>query len=167
VSIWRQTIHGKFAAIRVKNKSCFAAIRLRNRYVAVFVVFVCKRNRIFAFAFENDETMRDMIAFCGLDCEVCDAYIAKKNDDQALREKTARLWSELNHATILPSQINCDGCRVEGVKTVFCATMCQIRRCAMRHRVSTCGDCAEMENCPTVGALHANRPDARKNLLEK
>ena len=34
--------------------------------------------------------MNRMIAFCGLDCEKCDAYIATKNDDQALREKTAR-----------------------------------------------------------------------------
>jgi len=30
--------------------------------------------------------MKTMIAFCGLDCEKCDAYIAAKNDDQALRE---------------------------------------------------------------------------------
>ena len=36
--------------------------------------------------------MNRMIAFCGLDCEKCDAYIATKNDDQALREKTAR-WN--------------------------------------------------------------------------
>lgn len=47
--------------------------------------------------------MKTMIAFCGLDCEKCDAYIATKNDDQALREKTAKLWAELNNAPILPS----------------------------------------------------------------
>lgn len=28
-----------------------------------------------------------MIAYCGLDCEKCDAYLATINDDQALREK--------------------------------------------------------------------------------
>lgn len=49
--------------------------------------------------------MRDMIAYCGLDCEKCDAYLATINDDQALREKTAKLWSELNHAPILPEHI--------------------------------------------------------------
>ena len=37
--------------------------------------------------------MKRLIAICGLDCEKCDAYIATKNDDQELREKTARLWS--------------------------------------------------------------------------
>ena len=40
--------------------------------------------------------MRKMIAYCGLDCEKCDAYIATINDDQQLREKTARAWSEMN-----------------------------------------------------------------------
>ena len=34
--------------------------------------------------------MNRRIVFCGLDCEKCDAYIATKNDDQALREKTAK-----------------------------------------------------------------------------
>ena len=42
--------------------------------------------------------MRPNIACCGLDCEQCDAYIATLDDDQALREKTAKLWAELNHA---------------------------------------------------------------------
>ena len=50
--------------------------------------------------------MKDMIGYCGLDCEKCDAYIATVNDDQALREKTAKLWAELNNAPILPEHIN-------------------------------------------------------------
>ncbi|MBP5242059.1 MAG: DUF3795 domain-containing protein, partial [Clostridia bacterium] len=43
--------------------------------------------------------MRKMFAYCGLDCGQCDAYLATRNNDQALREKTARLWSELNQVT--------------------------------------------------------------------
>ena len=34
--------------------------------------------------------MRKMIAYCGLDCEKCDACLATLHDDQALREKTAK-----------------------------------------------------------------------------
>ena len=64
--------------------------------------------------------MKDMIAYCGLDCETCDAYRATINDDQALRERTAKKWAELNNAPILPEHINCEGCRADGVKTVFC-----------------------------------------------
>ncbi|WP_337606157.1 DUF3795 domain-containing protein [Claveliimonas sp.] len=41
--------------------------------------------------------MNKMIAYCGLDCEHCDAYLATMNDDQELRKKTAKLWAELNN----------------------------------------------------------------------
>ena len=58
--------------------------------------------------------MKDMIGYCGLDCEKCDAYIATVNEDWALREKTAKLWAELNNAPILPEHINCEGCRANG-----------------------------------------------------
>ena len=75
--------------------------------------------------------MKDMIGYCGLDCEKCDAYLATVNDDQALREKTAKLWAELNNAPILPEHINCEGCRVNGAKTVFCEHICEIRKCAL------------------------------------
>ena len=96
--------------------------------------------------------MRDMIGYCGLDCEKCDAYIATVNDDQTLREKTAKLWAELV------------GCRVDGVKTVFCEHMCEIRKCALSKGVSTCGDCPELEICGTVGAIISNNPVALENL---
>ena len=41
--------------------------------------------------------MKDLIAYCGLDCGKCDAYLATVNDDQALREKTAKLWAALRN----------------------------------------------------------------------
>lgn len=50
--------------------------------------------------------MRDTIAYCGLDCGKCDAYLATINDNQALREKTTKLWAELNNASILPEHTN-------------------------------------------------------------
>ena len=108
--------------------------------------------------------MRNMIAYCGLDCEKCDAYLATINDDQALREKTAKLWAELNIAPILPEHINCEGCRVDGMKTVFCDSLCGIRQCALKKGVATCGDCLNMESCQTVGEIISNNPDALKNL---
>jgi len=109
--------------------------------------------------------MKQLIAYCGLDCEKCDAYIATKNDDPALREKTARLWGKLNNTPILPEHINCDGCRANGRKTVYCDTMCRIRQCARKRGVTTCGDCPELDTCPVVGAVHAYSPEARKNLF--
>lgn len=108
--------------------------------------------------------MRNMIAYCGLDCENCDAYLATINDDQALRERTAKLWSELNKAPILPEHINCQGCRVDGIKTIFCDSICGIRQCALKKGVATCGECADFEECPTVGAILENNSSALGNL---
>lgn len=108
--------------------------------------------------------MKEMIGYCGLDCEQCDAYLATIHNDQALREKTAKLWAELNNAPILPEHINCEGCRKNGTKTVFCDSLCEIRKCALHKGVSTCGDCPELDACPTVGAIISNNPTAFKNL---
>ena len=44
--------------------------------------------------------MDDLIAYCGLNCAACDAYLATLHNDQALRERTAKLWAELNNAPI-------------------------------------------------------------------
>ena len=108
--------------------------------------------------------MKTMIAFCGLDCEKCDAYLATVHDDPALRGKTAKLWSELNHVTILPEDINCEGCRADGKKTMYCDKLCAIRQCALKKGVETCGGCPEMDACPTVAMVISNNPDARRNL---
>lgn len=108
--------------------------------------------------------MKEMIAYCGLDCEKCDAYLATLHDDQGLREKTAVAWSELNHVEILPEHINCLGCRAGTVRTVFCESLCEIRQCALRKGVQTCGDCPDMEACRTVRTILDDYPEALRNL---
>ena len=108
--------------------------------------------------------MKNPIAYCGLDCRQCDAYLATVHHDEALREKTAKLWSELNQTPITPEDINCEGCRCSGAKTVFCQHLCGIRKCAAEKGIANCGQCPGFEACPTLGALIANNPDALKNL---
>ena len=108
--------------------------------------------------------MKDLIAYCGLDCEQCEARTATLHDDNALREKVAKHWSELNGVEITPAMINCAGCRVDGVKTPYCESLCSVRQCAMGRNVATCGDCAELETCGKVGMIIGNNPDALRNL---
>ena len=108
--------------------------------------------------------MKTMIAYCGLDCEKCDAYIATVNDDQNLRKKTAMLWSELNGVEITPEMIHCEGCRADGVKTPYCESLCPVRQCAVSRRMETCGSCDEMAKCEKVGAIIGNNQEARHNL---
>ena len=50
--------------------------------------------------------MKQYIAYCGLDCERCEARKATVNNDDALRVKVAKLWSELNGVEITPDMIN-------------------------------------------------------------
>lgn len=108
--------------------------------------------------------MDNKIAYCGLDCEKCEARIATRNNDDALREKTAKLWSELNGVEISKEMINCTGCRSDGVKTPFCDTMCEIRKCAMAKTFQTCGDCGECEACQTLKTITDNNPEAADHL---
>ncbi len=111
--------------------------------------------------------MKKLIAYCGLDCEKCEAFIATLNNDKALREKVAKEWLELNSVEITPEMINCEGCRVDGVKTPYCDKYCQIRQCARNKAYETCGNCAEMESCQTVGMVIFNNAEAAGNLKNK
>lgn len=108
--------------------------------------------------------MNQRIACCGLDCEKCDARIATVTNDNALREKTATLWTKLNGVTITPEMIHCTGCRMKGVKTPFCDSLCTVRNCVREKGLDTCADCEQMEQCRTLGGITANNPSALENL---
>lgn len=108
--------------------------------------------------------MKDFIAYCGLDCGACEARLATIKDDNDMREKVAKKWSELNGVEITPQMINCTGCRVSGVKTPFCDSMCQIRKCGMSKKYETCGSCKEMQNCEKLAMIIKNNPTAKSNL---
>lgn len=110
--------------------------------------------------------MEKLIAFCGLDCEKCDARIAAKNNDNALREKTAKLWSELNNVEITPEMINCDGCCADGVKTPYCESMCEIRQCAIAKKISSCGECKQLKACEKIKMIIGNNAEAAANLAK-
>ena len=108
--------------------------------------------------------MKDFIGFCGLDCETCEARIATINQNDEMRQKVAREWSEMNGVEIAPEMIHCTGCRIDGPKTPYCESLCPIRQCAMGKKVETCGNCAEKESCEKLAAITGNNADAAQNL---
>ena len=108
--------------------------------------------------------MNKWIACCGLDCEACEARLATAADDDALRQRVVRFWSELNGVPIAPEMINCTGCRIEGVKTPFCGSICPIRQCGREKGFETCGECPEMETCGKLAMITGNNPEALCNL---
>ena len=108
--------------------------------------------------------MNKYIAYCGLNCEACEARIATINNDDDLRVKVAKEWSEMNKADITPEMINCAGCRIDGVKFPFCDSMFTIRQCAMRNDYETCGACQDVKSCDKVSMIIVNNEEARRNL---
>lgn len=104
-----------------------------------------------------------MIAYCGLDCEKCDAFIATAKNDDAMRAATAEKWSKAFNAPLTALDINCTGCHSTGVKLVYCEHMCEIRKCASGKSFATCADCSDF-SCKTLEGVLAHVPQAREAL---
>jgi len=94
-----------------------------------------------------------------------DARVSTVANDHALREETAKKWSEMfNAPNITAESINCMGCRTDGVKFAQ-FDVCEIRNCAKTKGFDTCGECGELETCQTVGFVLQNVPGAKENLI--
>ncbi|MHC4118292.1 MAG: DUF3795 domain-containing protein [Planctomycetota bacterium] len=77
-----------------------------------------------------------MFGYCCVECSKCDAYIATRNNDDALRAKVARQWK------MKPEQINCSGCKSDNA--LF---NCEAKRCAIERRLPTCAHCGDFASC--------------------
>jgi hypothetical protein len=104
-----------------------------------------------------------MIGYCGLDCDQCVAFIATRNNDDALRAKVAEEWARESDAPIKPEHINCTGCQSPGVKTYYCDQLCEIRKCAIGKSFTTCAPCPGF-SCALVEVVLQNAPQARATL---
>lgn len=111
--------------------------------------------------------MNDLIACCGLNCEKCEAYIATINNDNALRESVAKKWSKLNNVDITPDMINCLGCMSEGVKTPYCDSLCEIRKCVVEKEYSSCAECKRLHICSRLSEITKSNKQALLNLEYK
>jgi hypothetical protein len=80
--------------------------------------------------------MEKIVAYCGIVCTECPAFIATKNDDDAKRKETAELWSKQFGQEIKPEDINCEGCTLDTGKKIDHCTVCEIRKCGHEHKVA-------------------------------
>lgn len=108
--------------------------------------------------------MSELIAYCGLDCNACNAFVATRDNDAALRTKTAADWSKMFGHEFKPADINCTGCAGNGRHVAFCA-MCAVRKCARDHKVTNCGTCDDY-GCATLTAHFEQMPPDAKARLE-
>jgi len=108
----------------------------------------------------NDE----IVAFCGLVCSECPAYIATQTDNRELMVKTARGWSTKDNK-IDPDEITCDGCQPIGERhNMFCGK-CEVRTCGLERSLEDCSWCGDYP-CSKLEALWMtiNSPDAKIKL---
>jgi len=103
-------------------------------------------------------------SYCGLNCAECDAFKATINNDNGLREKTAQAWSAMYNAAITTEQINCTGCKSDGVKVFHCSN-CKIRECNIKNNRKNCSGC-ERYPCEDENYVISHSADA-KNFIEK
>jgi len=109
---------------------------------------------------------KNLIGPCGLDCGKCDVYIATVNDDDDLRIRTAAKWCELNNTdAIKPEHMNCLGCMSDGIKSVFCTSICQVRKCCLSKGYSSCAQCDDKRTCKELSVFITNNPDAYDRII--
>lgn len=84
-----------------------------------------------------------IIAYCGLVCSDCPAYIATQANDQAALEAVAAQWrAEYNAPGITVASVLCDGCLSGPNKCGHCGE-CEIRACGVERGVANCAHCAD------------------------
>jgi hypothetical protein len=109
--------------------------------------------------------MDKIIAYCGLNCAECPAYIATQSGDPAALERVAAEWRvAFNAPDITVESIVCDGClaTIGGRLAGYCS-MCEIRACAVGRGVVNCAYCSEY-GCAKLTGFLVQAPAARETL---
>ncbi len=107
--------------------------------------------------------MNKLIGYCGIDCVNCPAYISFIKDDDELREKTAKQWTEMFKYNFKKEEINCEGCRVGKIHTYYCDSMCNIKKCAETRSIESCALCVDYP-CQMISDFIKDIPEAKANL---
>lgn len=107
--------------------------------------------------------MDKMIAYCGLDCSQCEAYIATQANDEAGKMKVLEKWRvEYNSPEMEISAVTCDACHATVRLGGYCQ-FCGIRKCALDRGFQTCADCQDYA-CEELQKFFVMVPQAKANL---
>jgi hypothetical protein len=106
--------------------------------------------------------MSDMIAYCGLDCNKCDAFKATQANNLEFKRLIAERWTRELKIKFEPEDIECDGCKSSRL-SAWCLRVCKVRPCAEVRGVKTCAHCSDYR-CQVLDRFLSDEPIARTNL---
>ena len=108
--------------------------------------------------------METMIAYCGLVCTECEAYLATQARDRAaLEQMAAKARDEYGVAGATAESVQCDGCLSTGSRLCGYCFECAVRTCATDRGVVNCAHCDEYA-CERLEAFWAMASKARTTL---
>jgi hypothetical protein len=84
-----------------------------------------------------------MVAYCGLDCAECPAYLATQAGDEARFAETARKWSSDDYP-VSAAEVPCDGCAQQGGRLFKWCLTCAIRACCIQKGYASCAYCDDL-----------------------
>ncbi len=109
--------------------------------------------------------MAKMLGVCGLDCSVCETYLATIKNDDKERKRIAKEWGIKYHSNPQPEDINCFGCNSKAGPWYKHCLECEIRLCGLRKGVDNCGICPDYL-CDKAKAFLDHVPEAKANCEE-
>lgn len=108
--------------------------------------------------------MDKIIAYCGLVCTNCPAYVATQADDRPALERVAAQWREDYSAPdITAESIICDGCLAHDGRHCSHCFECEIRACGVARDVANCAHCPEYA-CEKLEGFFGFATEARATL---
>ncbi len=111
--------------------------------------------------------MVKIIAYCGMDCAACPAYIATMNNDDKMRAQVAEGFNQklgpVFGVKYTAKDINCDGC-TKGKRLIHHCEACAVRKCASGKKMENCAKCGSYI-CDALGQFYKLAPpEAKQNL---
>jgi hypothetical protein len=114
---------------------------------------------------EEDFKMEKQIAYCGIVCTDCDAYIATMTNDDKKRKEVAEKWTKEYKTDVKPEDINCVGCIPTEGKHIHQCFVCKVRKCGQEKGVINCAYCDDYA-CDELNKYFAMVPVMKVNLEE-
>jgi len=110
--------------------------------------------------------MDKMIAYCGLVCTDCEAYVATQaNDLETLERLAARAREEFGIPDATVESAMCDGCLADSGRQIGYCAVCEIRACGVARSVVNCAYCDDYA-CEKLEGFFEQAPQARAVLDE-